>query len=185
MNNLIKRMDATLRYGIIDKGSSTNEYIIAEQQFKEARDHIKALESSLNDLAERYNGDLAMAHSRIEELKESRRFFEGEVFDLISHLYRQKAFSERIFGPGQRTAGVCDHIRKELAEIEACPDDLEEWVDVIILAFDGAWRAGYLPGEIASAIVEKQEKNERRNWPDWRTVPRDKAIEHVKEVESE
>lgn len=109
--------------------------------------------------------------------------FEGMPFDLIAHLYRQLTFSVRTFGPGQRTAGVLDHIRKELLEIEASPDDLEEWIDVIILAFDGALRAGYLPGEIASALVDKQTKNEGRIWPDWLWGDQDKAIEHIRTLE--
>jgi hypothetical protein len=103
---------------------------------------------------------------------------EGQPWDLIAHLYRQRAFSEQSFGPGVRTAGVCDHIRKELMEVEAKPHDLSEWVDVILLALDGAWRAGYLPGEIVAAIDAKQTKNENRKWPDWRTADPNKAIEH-------
>jgi len=100
------------------------------------------------------------------------------AFDLIMHIERQREFSERTFGHGVRTAGVCDHIRKELAEIEAKPHDLMEWVDVILLAIDGAWRAGYTPVEICEAIGSKQRKNERRKWPDWRTAEPGKAIEH-------
>ena len=101
-------------------------------------------------------------------------------FDLVAHLHRQRAFSLRTFGPGARSQGVVDHIRKELREIEANPADLTEWVDVILLAFDGAWRAGYEPEEIAGGINAKQTKNEGRQWPDWRTVDPNKAIEHVK-----
>lgn len=104
----------------------------------------------------------------------------GATFDLIGHLERQRAFSERTFGPGMRTAGVVDHIRKELIEIEAKPADLEEWVDVILLAFDGAWRCGAEPVDITLAIVGKQMRNELRTWPDWRTAPEGKAIEHVR-----
>lgn len=100
------------------------------------------------------------------------------MFDLIQHLHRQRGWSEKTFGPGRRNNGVVDHIRKELVEIEADPTDLEEWVDVVILALDGAWRAGHTPEEIATAIVRKQTKNEGRKWPDWRTVPEGKAIEH-------
>lgn len=103
-----------------------------------------------------------------------------ELPDLVRHLTRQRAWSEQTFGPGSRAAGVVDHIRKELREIEADPADLSEWVDVIILACDGAWRAGHSPEQIASAIVAKQTRNEGRQWPDWRTAPPDKAIEHVK-----
>lgn len=99
-------------------------------------------------------------------------------FDLVDHLYRQRRFSENTFGPGQRTAGVIDHIRKELKEIEAAPQDVEEWVDVILLALDGAWRAGFSPEEIAAALKAKQEKNEARQWPDWRKSDPNKAIEH-------
>ena len=99
-------------------------------------------------------------------------------FDLIAHLRRQIAFSEKTFGPGRRVHGVCDHIRKELVEVEAEGGPLSEWVDVIILGLDGAWRSGATPEEIVAAIVAKQAKNEGRNWPDWRTVPEGKAIEH-------
>lgn len=99
-------------------------------------------------------------------------------FDLVAHLHRQRAFSERTFGPGAHTAGVLDHIRKELAEVEAAPGDVSEWVDLVILALDGAWRAGHEPQAIVDALVAKQTRNESRTWPDWRTVDPTKAIEH-------
>lgn len=105
-------------------------------------------------------------------------------FDLEAHLTRQREFSTKTFGPGHRTKGVIDHIRKELAEIEADPTDIMEWVDVIILAFDGAWRAGWEPADIIAAIVAKQTRNEARQWPDWRTAAPDKAIEHVRDGEA-
>ena len=99
------------------------------------------------------------------------------------HLWRQKQWSLKTFGPGTRLLGVLDHIRKELAEIEADPTDLSEWVDVIILAFDGAWRAGWEPQQIIDAIKAKQAKNEARKWPDWRTMSSDVAIEHDRTME--
>ena len=99
-------------------------------------------------------------------------------FNFADHLQRQRDFSEKTFGPGARTAGVVDHIRKELKEIEAAPDDITEWIDVVILALDGAWRSGASPQQIIDAMVSKQTKNEGRIWPDWRTAPTDRAIEH-------
>ena len=103
-------------------------------------------------------------------------------FDLVKHLQRQIEFSVRTYGPGDRTEGVCDHIRKELAEVQADAAagaaTLPEWVDVIILGFDGAWRSGATPEQIVAAIVAKQTKNEGRRWPDWRTADHGKAIEH-------
>jgi hypothetical protein len=102
-------------------------------------------------------------------------------FDLVAHLIRQWSWSEKTFGPGPRTKGVIDHIRKELVEVEANPRDLSEWIDIMILAADGALREGFTPHEIALALEAKQTKNEGRKWPDWRTAAPDKAIEHVRE----
>lgn len=104
----------------------------------------------------------------------------SDAFNLRQHLKRQREWSGKVFGPGPRTQGVVDHIRKELCEIEADPLDIMEWIDVVILALDGAWRAGAYPDQIISALVAKQTKNEGRSWPDWRTADPNKAIEHVK-----
>lgn len=101
-------------------------------------------------------------------------------FDLIGHLGRQIEFSKETFGPGDRTAGLIDHIRKELDEIAAEPGDITEWIDVVILAFDGAWRTGASPRRIAAALEQKLRKNAKRTWPDWRTAEPGKAIEHVR-----
>lgn len=103
------------------------------------------------------------------------------TFDLIKHLYRQQEFSEATFGPGMRTEGIINHIKKELLEIEAQPHDIEEWIDVVILALDGAWRAGYKPEQIVQALEAKQTKNEGRNWPNWQEVPTGQAIEHLRD----
>jgi len=102
----------------------------------------------------------------------------ADAFDFERHLLRQREWSGRTFGPGARSQGCVDHIRKELREIEANPGDLEEWIDVAILALDGAWRSGAQPADIVAALVAKQTKNERRKWPDWRTADPNHAIEH-------
>lgn len=99
-------------------------------------------------------------------------------FDLKSWIEAQRTWSAETFGPGERTAGVVDHIRKELVEIEQSDGALDEWVDVLILALDGAWRAGYSPDEIITQLLAKTEKNRKRTWPDWRTAEPGKAIEH-------
>lgn len=100
------------------------------------------------------------------------------TFDLVAHIHRARAFSEKTFGPSSRPHGIVAHIRKELLEIEAQPGDLEEWIDVMILAIDGAWRAGFEPEEIAAALAAKQTKNEGRTWPDWRGMSPGQPIEH-------
>ena len=104
-------------------------------------------------------------------------------FDFIAHLYRQREFSLKTFGPGARVNGIVDHIRKELLEVLDKPTDISEWTDVAILALDGAWRAGASPEQIVEALVAKQDKNESRKWPDWRLSPADTAIEHDRSSE--
>lgn len=112
-------------------------------------------------------------------------------YDLSEHLCRQIAFSRATFGPGKRTAGVVDHIRTELVEVEEAGGSPEEWVDVVILALDGLTRSILFAdggcgetddaaAEAAHMIREKQGINERRSWPDWRTTKADRAIEHQK-----
>lgn len=111
--------------------------------------------------------------------------------DLKQHLIRQMAFSHATFGPGERTKGVVDHIRKELTEVLDASGEASEWVDVVILALDGLTRRlAYLGGarrdpedvaDIACGmILGKQSRNEARDWPDWRTQSQDRAIEHVR-----
>ena len=106
--------------------------------------------------------------------------------DLTAYVMRQREWSLKTFGPGARANAVVDHITKELDEIREAPDDLTEWIDVIILALDGAWRcceATNRPlSDINETLIIKQLINQSREWPDWRDSDLDKAITHVKEV---
>ena len=102
------------------------------------------------------------------------------IFDFEKHLQQQKEFSAKTFGPNFNHMGIIDHIKKELVEIETDPHDLIEWIDIVLLACDGAWRAGYTPRQIVEALEYKQAKNEKRIWPDWRKADPTKAIEHIK-----
>lgn len=81
------------------------------------------------------------------------------------------------FGPGLRTEGTIEHIKKELKEIEADPTDPKEWVDIGMLAFNGLLRLGLKPLQIIAAFLGKHTVNKARKWPDWRDHP-DTPIEH-------
>lgn len=106
------------------------------------------------------------------------------TFDLVQYLYRQIKFSEKAFGTTDkvdRTKGIIDHIKKELIEVEESPDDIEEWIDVVMLGFDGAWRNGATPEQIVETLLNKLIKNENRQWPDWTKSDPNKAILHKKD----
>lgn len=102
------------------------------------------------------------------------------MFDLINHINEQREFSLKTFGPGKRLEAGIDHIKKELDEIIKEPDNLEEYVDLILLSLDITHRAGFTAEEICEKIKYKFEKNKNRKWPDWKTQPYDKAITHIK-----
>lgn len=99
-------------------------------------------------------------------------------FNLETYILEQIQWSAKTFGKGPRTAGLIDHIKKELVEIADNPEDLYEWADVVILALDGAWRCGYTPRQICNALARKARINRDRDWgPD---LGDGKAIEHVR-----
>lgn len=52
-------------------------------------------------------------------------------------------WSSKTFGPGMRTEGLLKHIAKEMDEVRKNPSDVTEWIDIAILALDGAWRASF------------------------------------------
>jgi hypothetical protein len=107
----------------------------------------------------------------------------------------QVHWSRRTFGPGKREQGIIDHIKKELKEIEQAETEeekFEEWIDIIILGIDGAWRAvgdgyGSFKGlKIIKGYLAKMDKNmNKRKWPDWRTAPdpQGQPIEHVRNTD--
>ena len=124
-------------------------------------------------------------------LKEQSDFSDVHVviektgFNFIEFVNKQHNFSQKTFGSGQRVAGVLDHIAKEVNEVRAEPGDIFEWCDIVILAIDGMLRQGFDADDIAQALSEKLEKNIRRQWPDWRTIPEGSAIEHIRSEEAE
>lgn len=101
---------------------------------------------------------------------------------LTEYLQRQKEWSTKTFNPGKRTIGITEHIKKEIEEIRQKPTDVMEWVDIIILALDGYWRAGGDPKDIEVDLHYKQRKNFNRTWPT--PTSEDEAVEHDRTGES-
>ena len=97
---------------------------------------------------------------------------------LASFLARQIEWSTRTFGAGRRTLGILKHIEKEIAETKAKPEDLTEWIDIMILAIDGYWRHGGRPETIMRDLVAKAEINYQRVYP--MPTSEDEPSEHVR-----
>lgn len=99
--------------------------------------------------------------------------------DLPALLERQFAWSSRTFGEGYRSTALIEHIRRELLEIEADPTDPMEFIDVALLALDGAWRCRKISGElVALLMIQKMAINRARRWG---PVSDDKPTEHVRD----
>lgn len=101
--------------------------------------------------------------------------------NLETYLNNHRNWSLEKLGPGSHVKSLIAHIGKELAEIEAAPTDLYEWIDVVILALDGAWRAGYSPKDICTALATKQRRNMARELPDPKAHPEGAPFQHVGE----
>lgn len=99
--------------------------------------------------------------------------------NLAEYIAAQKSWSQRTFGNGARTVGICKHIQEELAEIQRDPNDVMEWIDVIILAIDGAWRAGFDENKIVDSLLAKQQINFSRAWPS--PQAEDVPTEHIRD----
>lgn len=92
----------------------------------------------------------------------------------------QAIFSNKAFGPPyiRGPKGPIEHLEKEIQEVKADYNNLEEYVDCFLLIIDAARRANFTDAEFMEACFNKLEKNSKRTWPDWRKVDPNKAIEH-------
>lgn len=97
---------------------------------------------------------------------------------LAEYVEAHKIWSERTFGDGSRHMGITKHLEKEIVEIRENPTDLMEWIDVMILAIDGYWRAGGEPHDLLPMLCAKQKRNFNRQWP--ATTSQDEPVEHVR-----
>lgn len=99
---------------------------------------------------------------QIQEMRDRINYLEQCNVNVFA--CEKELWSRETFGEGERTEGVVKHIQKELEEILAAPHDLTEWVDVMLLAMDGFWRAGGNSALLLEALKAKQEINYQRKW---------------------
>lgn len=78
----------------------------------------------------------------------------------------QAQWSRATFGADNERGpkGPLLHLQKEVAEVLAKPDDLEEYVDCLFLVFDATRRAGFSFEDLRRMANQKLKKNMARRW---------------------
>lgn len=78
-----------------------------------------------------------------------------------------QSWSRRTFGPAYERGpvGPLKHIKKEVDEALAEPQDIVEYADILILLFDATWRAGFTEQDLLEAANEKLVKIATREYP--------------------
>ena len=104
---------------------------------------------------------------------------DGNKKSLERYLEEQMRWSSTMFGRSARTKGTIEHIKKELCEVEREPHDLEEWIDIVMLALDGYWRHGGRPVDVADDLFAKAAIVRERKFPP--DISDDKPAEHVRD----
>ena len=126
----------------------------------------------------------------VSDKKISKQFdrvvWDMELYDtegyegFLNFLDNVKKFNNKTFGGftlEEKASSLVKHIRAECVEIEENPTDLDEWIDVVILAMDALLRAEE-PHEILRRWANKMAKNASRDWPE---PAADKPMFHIKD----
>lgn len=126
------------------------------------------------------NGEYCLGENKVIAFVEVIQEQAEVICPLAKYLERQKEWSIKTFGNGKRTLGIIRHIEKELKEVEEKPNDLTEWIDVIILALDGYWRHGGGTEIIMNILQAKQDNNFTRTYPFPKSE--DEPSEHIRNI---
>jgi len=77
--------------------------------------------------------------------------------------YRMTNWAEDTF-PQRTNHSILTHLRRELDEIEAKPNDIEEWADAILLFMHGLREQGFDIHNLSTALEKKFAINQKRKW---------------------
>lgn len=104
---------------------------------------------------------------------------------LVRLIEDQARWSQKTFGSDDERGplGAIRHLRKEVDEIEANPDDPEEYADALLLLMDAGRRAGFSFATIVYEAAAKQTVNERRQWPAITSDNAEQPVEHIETQE--
>lgn len=111
--------------------------------------------------------------------------YTASAVDMLDFFERQREWSYETFGPPDHRGpvGPLKHLEKEAKEAYEEADKEKQKVEIIdclFLVFDAAHRAGMSYSEMSRIAMEKLQANKLRQWPDWKKVNPNSAVEHVR-----
>lgn len=89
--------------------------------------------------------------------------------DLQAFMDEQGAWADQVFA-GQTIQAKLEHLKEEIDEIMAAPDDLVEYADAAMLLLNALRCAGYTAAELLGAMRDKLAINRARVWKNNRHV---------------
>ena len=89
----------------------------------------------------------------------------GKLLNLIAE--EQAEWSQATFGSDEERGpiGALMHLEKEAQEAQACPSDITEYADCLLLILDAARRAGFSTRELLQHTYDKLQVCKQRRWP--------------------
>ena len=89
-----------------------------------------------------------------------------DVKKINKFIQDRNKFSGNTFGsPSKRNCIYpLRHLKDEIEELIAAPNDKMEWADCTLLLLDAAWRKGYSLEDLIDFAIEKLEINKKRKW---------------------
>lgn len=148
---------------------------------------VRSLKARIEQLIQVNNADLE--RRRTAERERDRLFrlltvYCANVEDVMSLdvlLMVKREWSLSVFGPDYTYGELLAHIRKEVAEVAANPNDTTEWIDIILLAMDGYWRANDRTSRAQNLMRDLAAKVEENKYRQWERSAPGEPMEHKRE----
>jgi len=111
---------------------------------------------------------------------ERQALLQTEIKTFTDLVNRQRTWSTTQFGESVDLPRILNHITEATGDVEKEPARLHNWIDIVLLAMDGAWRAGHSPKEVVQAIQDVQVRNIMRDWQNPGDLPIGEPIKHIR-----
>ena len=111
--------------------------------------------------------------------QERQEIFAIEVRSMADLWKRHEKWSIAQFGERHSLLSLIHHIREKLDVLQAKPSDTDAALDVMTLAADIALRGGATPYDVAQGLLNIQNRNILRDYPDAGSLPAGTPYHHI------